>query len=332
MRQSFLRSSCCWGCDACWYRWWWRDDPTPRFSQVYSGQLHPFPLARALYVWSFESHPYLYWNSVKYREWVEYCKLRFGKPHSRETASRPIRDDAPFQGKVMLVRFTRLPSQPFSAPFTVLQEAVRVKRLTSKKSAVRDLLFSSIADYNRSTTNKAMNLFSCLGKCNLKNHRAIPPSFACATRLSRSRKTWRKSSMGLFAVPSSLWTLWSNLETSTNGNMEVSCFCFLYLMLQGTKQNKVWNEWLKHQHINTLSLYCLGLILSLASLDTGVLIGRLLCAWLLLGWSLHRCLVATNKGQANLLLLSLSVWIIAAVFRNHCKFINRLLCSKIPIW
>ena len=37
-----------------------------------------------------------------------------------------------------------------------------MKRLSSKKSAVRDLLFSAIADYNRSTTNKAMNLFSCL--------------------------------------------------------------------------------------------------------------------------------------------------------------------------
>lgn len=31
----------------------------------------------------------------------------------------------------------------------LFQEAVRVKRLSNKRAAIRDLLFSSIADYNR---------------------------------------------------------------------------------------------------------------------------------------------------------------------------------------
>lgn len=47
-------------------------------------------------------------------------------------------------------------------PQRFLQEAVRVKRLTSKRAAVRDLLFGAIADYNRTVTNKVglSDLFS----------------------------------------------------------------------------------------------------------------------------------------------------------------------------
>lgn len=40
------------------------------------------------------------------------------------------------------------------APHIILQEAVRVKRLGSRKSAIRDVLFNAVADYKRQCTSK----------------------------------------------------------------------------------------------------------------------------------------------------------------------------------
>lgn len=44
----------------------------------------------------------------------------------------------------------------------ILEEAVRVKRLSTKRAAVRDLLSNVIADYNRGTVNKeGFDMFLC---------------------------------------------------------------------------------------------------------------------------------------------------------------------------